>query len=183
MGRRKIIRRLSRFHFTKLSFLFCYKYEPIRSNPCCFSRSIRPEVPCKKGVLKNFLRPETLLNKRLQHSSFPVNFAKILVNLYLQKTSGSFYISLLHLTEHVKDITKSLFLKSEWSFVWIFYAFFILYKNYFIRTIKITFHLETHCLKPLFERLSSLFLTAILQIKSSCLLKVHPNKLWLLLSQ
>ena len=73
-------------------------------------------------------------------------------------------------------------MKNEWSFVWIFYAFFILYKNCFIKTIKITFHLETHCLKPLFERLSSLFLTAILQIKSSCLLKVQPNKLWLLVT-
>ena len=38
-------------------------------------------------------------------------------HLYLQKTSGSLYISLLHLTEHVKDITISLFLTTflDWS--------------------------------------------------------------------
>ena len=36
------------------------------------TRSIRPEVFCKKG----FCRPATLLNKRLWHRCFPVNFAK-----------------------------------------------------------------------------------------------------------
>ena len=58
-------------------------------------RSSRPEVFCKKGVLKNFtkctgkhlcqsfffnkvagLRPATLLKMRLWHRCFPVNFAK-----------------------------------------------------------------------------------------------------------
>ena len=57
----------------------------------------RPEVFCKKGVLRNFakfvgkhlcqnlffnkvagLRPATLLKKRFWHRSFPVNFAKYL---------------------------------------------------------------------------------------------------------
>ena len=61
------------------------------------SRSSRPEVFCKKGVLKNFakftgkhlcqnlffnkvagLRPATLLKNRLWHRYFPVNFAKSL---------------------------------------------------------------------------------------------------------
>ena len=60
-------------------------------------RSSRPEVFCKKGVLKNFakitgkhlchslffnevadLRPATSLKKRLWHRYFPVNFAKFL---------------------------------------------------------------------------------------------------------
>ena len=61
-------------------------------------RSCRPEMYCKKGVLRNFtkfigkhqcqslffnkvavLRPEaTLLKKRLQHWCFPVNFTKFL---------------------------------------------------------------------------------------------------------
>ena len=60
-------------------------------------RSSRPEVFCKKGVLKNFtkftgkhlcqslffnkvagLRPATLLKKRLWHRCFPVNFVKFL---------------------------------------------------------------------------------------------------------
>ena len=58
------------------------------------SRSSRPEVFCKKGVLRNIakftgkhlcqslffnkvagLRPATLLKKRLWHRCFPVNFA------------------------------------------------------------------------------------------------------------
>ena len=60
-------------------------------------RSSRPEVFCKKGVLRNFakftgkhlcqslffnkvagLRSATLLKKRLWHRCFPVNFAKFL---------------------------------------------------------------------------------------------------------
>ena len=60
-------------------------------------RSSRPEVFCKKGVLRNFakltekhvcqslffnkvagLTPATLLKMRLWHSGFPVNFAKFL---------------------------------------------------------------------------------------------------------
>ena len=59
-------------------------------------RSSRPEVFCKKYVLKNFAKftakhlcqslffskvagkPATLLKKRLWHSCFPVNFGKFL---------------------------------------------------------------------------------------------------------
>ena len=60
-------------------------------------RSSRPEVLCKKGVLRNFtkftgkhlcqslffskvagLRPATLFKKRLWHRCFPVNFPKFL---------------------------------------------------------------------------------------------------------
>ena len=59
-------------------------------------RSSRPEVFCKKGVLRNFAkftgkhlfqslffnkvagRPVTLLKKRLWHRCFPVNFTKFL---------------------------------------------------------------------------------------------------------
>ena len=60
-------------------------------------RSSRPEVFCKKGVLRNFtkftgkhlcqspffnkvegLRPSTLLKMRLWHRCFPVNFVKFL---------------------------------------------------------------------------------------------------------
>ena len=56
-----------------------------------FVVSSYPEVPCKKGVLKNFakftgkqlrqglsLRPATLLKKRLWHKCFAVNFVKFL---------------------------------------------------------------------------------------------------------
>ena len=41
-------------------------------------RSSHPEVFCKKGVLKNFLRSATLLKKTLWHRCFPVNVAKFL---------------------------------------------------------------------------------------------------------
>ena len=65
-------------------------------------RSSRPEVFCKKGVLRNFakftgkhlcqslffnkvagLRPATLLKKRLWHRCFPINFAKFLRTPFL----------------------------------------------------------------------------------------------------
>ena len=65
-------------------------------------RSSRPEVFCKKGVLKSFakftekrlcqslffnkvagLRYATLLKKRLWHRCFPVNFAKFLKTPFL----------------------------------------------------------------------------------------------------
>ena len=65
-------------------------------------RSIRPEVFCKKGVLRNFTkftgkhlcardsflmkvqaRPATLLKKSLWHRRFPVNFAKFLRTPFL----------------------------------------------------------------------------------------------------
>ena len=66
-------------------------------NSQCYSiiiRSSRPNVICKKGVLKNFskftgkhlfwslffagLRPATLVKKRLWHRCFPVNFANFI---------------------------------------------------------------------------------------------------------
>ena len=55
------------------------------------SRSSRPEVFCKKDVLRNFAKftgkhpcqsPTTLLKKRLWHTCFPVNFAKFLRTLF-----------------------------------------------------------------------------------------------------
>ena len=70
-------------------------------------RSIRPEVFCKKNVLRNFerftgkhlcqshffnkvagLRAATLLKKRFWHRCFPVTFAKFLRTPFLQNTSG-----------------------------------------------------------------------------------------------
>ena len=69
-------------------------------------RSSRPEVYCKKSVLRNFeksigkhlcqclffnkvacLRPATLLKKKLWHRCFPVNFAKFLRTPFLQSIS------------------------------------------------------------------------------------------------
>ena len=69
------------------------------------TKSSRPEVFCKKGVLKIFtkftekhlgedlffnkgLRPATLLKKRLWHKCFPVNFVKFLRPLFLENTYG-----------------------------------------------------------------------------------------------
>ena len=66
--------------------------------------SSRPEVFCKKGVLRNFtkftgkhlcqslflnkvatLRPSTLSRKRLWHRCFPVNFAKFLRTSFIKE--------------------------------------------------------------------------------------------------
>ena len=74
---------------------------------CGLHRSSRPEVFCKKGILRNFpkfsgkhlcqglffnkvagLRPGTLLKKRLWHRCFAVNFAKFLRIPFLQNTSS-----------------------------------------------------------------------------------------------
>ena len=70
-----------------------------------FDKSSRPEVFCKKGVLKNFakftgkdlcqsvffnkvagFRPAILLKKRLWHWCFPVNFTKFLENTLFYRT-------------------------------------------------------------------------------------------------
>ena len=77
-------------------------------------RSSRPEVFCKKSLLKNFtkftgkhqcqslffnkvacLRPVTVLKKRLWHRCFPVNFAKVLRTSFLQNTSGRLLLIIL----------------------------------------------------------------------------------------
>ena len=68
-------------------------------------RSSRPEVFCKKGVLRNFakftgkhlcqslffnkvagLRPSTLLKKRLWYRCFPFNFFEIFKNPFFYRT-------------------------------------------------------------------------------------------------
>ena len=70
------------------------------------TRTSRPEVFCKKGVLRNVTkftgkhlcqslffnkvadpRPATLFNKRLWHRCFPVNFVKFQRTPFLQNTS------------------------------------------------------------------------------------------------
>ena len=62
---------------------------PRFSNRDLIARSSRPDVFCKRGVLRNFakltrkhvrqsLRPATLLQKSLCHRYFPVNFMKFL---------------------------------------------------------------------------------------------------------
>ena len=79
-----------------------------------FFRSSRPEVLNKKGVARNFtkftgkhlcqsiffnkvanLRPATLLNMRLWHKCFPVNFMKFIRTPFLQNTSGRLLLFLL----------------------------------------------------------------------------------------
>ena len=76
-----------------------------RASPgTAISRSSRPEVICKKGVLRNFakfigkhlcqrllfskvagLRPATLFKKGLWHRCFPVNFKKFLRTPFLKE--------------------------------------------------------------------------------------------------
>ena len=75
-----------------------------------FSRSSRPDVLCKKGVITNFAKfsgkhlcQVSLLTKsfyfwkkRLWHRCFPVNFAKFVKTPFLQNTSGGWLLPFLH---------------------------------------------------------------------------------------
>ena len=79
----------------------------------------------RKGVLRNFARPATLLKKRLWHRHFPVNFAKFLRTPFLQNTSGgcsSFYWTInfslssilfdfadMLILRNIKNLSKSCF--------------------------------------------------------------------------
>ena len=64
-------------------------------------RSSRPEVFCRKGVLRKFAkftgkhRPATLLKKRLWHRFFPVNFAKFLRTPFLTEHLRWLLLSIL----------------------------------------------------------------------------------------
>ena len=77
------------------------------------SRSSRPEVSCKKGVLRNFpkftgkhlsqslffnkvagLKPATLLKKRLWHRCFPMKFVKFFRTPFLQNIFGRLLLEL-----------------------------------------------------------------------------------------
>ena len=75
-----------------------YSFERIGDKAVCHSlvkkpsrclrktRSSRPEVPCKKGVLRNYVKfknPATLLKKRLWHRCFPMNSVKFLRILFI----------------------------------------------------------------------------------------------------
>ena len=94
-------------------------------------RSSRPEVFCKKGVLRNFTkftgkhlcqsfffnRPATLLKKKLWHRCFPVNFVKFLRTPFLQNTSGgcfcyvvrtSFYFETLFSTQPINLVLEEI---------------------------------------------------------------------------
>ena len=86
-----------------------------------------PEVFCKKGVLKNFLkfagkqlcqslffnkvaglRPETLLKKRLWRRYFPVNFEKFLRISFLENTTGDcFHLCLLAIVQSLSTCFTS----------------------------------------------------------------------------
>ena len=88
--------------------------------------SSRPEVYCKKGVLRNFekftgkqlrqnlfnkvagLRPATLLKKRLWHRRFPVNFAEFLRTSFLR--------------EHLRWMLLLLFIVDKSQFMLLFRA-------------------------------------------------------------
>ena len=96
-------------------------------------RSSRPEMFCKKGVLRNFtkltgkilfqslffyklaglrpatfyklagLRPATLLTKRLWHRRFPVNFAKFLRTFFLTEHLRRLLLNEQRHDKHTKD--------------------------------------------------------------------------------
>ena len=87
-----------------------------------FFRSNHRSRSIRKGVLRNFtkftgkhlyqslffnkvagLRPETLLQKRLWHRCFPVNFAKLLRTPFLQNTSGRLLLIFLFM-QHCNKI-------------------------------------------------------------------------------
>ena len=51
-------------------------------------RSSHRSFSVRKGVLRNFVGPATLLKKRLWHTCLPVNFAKFFRTPFLQNTSG-----------------------------------------------------------------------------------------------
>ena len=86
------------------------------------SRSSRPEVPCKRGVLRNFtkvtgkhlcqslsfykvagLSPATLLTKKLWHRCFPVNFMKFLRTPFLTE---HFWWLLLYLRQTAEAVAQ-----------------------------------------------------------------------------
>ena len=77
-------------NYTYFLFSVCYSPLNLSSRDSILvktrtkSKSSRPEVFCKKGVLLNFAkRPETLSKKRLWHRCFPVNFAKLIRTHFL----------------------------------------------------------------------------------------------------
>ena len=63
-----------------------HKGEKIRSYTISF-RSSHQRCSMKKGVLRNFTISQ-ILQKRLWHRCFPVNFVKFLRTAFLQNTSG-----------------------------------------------------------------------------------------------
>ena len=70
-------------------------YFTFKDNLLDIKRSSRPEVFCKKGVLRNFAKfrgkhmcHAILLKKRFWHRCFSVNFAKFLRTPFLQSASG-----------------------------------------------------------------------------------------------
>ena len=65
-------------------------------------RSSHQRCSVVKGSLRNFvkfteLRPATLLQKRLWHMCFAVNFAKFLVTPFLQNTSGRLLLNIIRI--------------------------------------------------------------------------------------
>ena len=131
---------------TQLCFLLCFINYLTQIAPFFFFfRSSRPEVFCKKGVLKNFAkfivkhlchslsfdkvagpRPATLRKKRLWHRCF------LTEHLFLQNTSGGCFsfFKCLFVTSHTLHFTlftsTSSFFRSYFSvFNFVVFKFFI----------------------------------------------------------
>ena len=86
--RKSLMGDLLRIHW-RLSAILKTSNKSVWSYFLWYIRSSRPEVFCKKGVLRNFAKstgkhlyqnfwPATLLKARLWHRCFPVNFTKFL---------------------------------------------------------------------------------------------------------
>ena len=98
-------------------------------------RSSRPEVFCKKVVLRNFakftgihlcqsrffnkvagLTPAALLKRRLWHSCFSVNFLKVLRTPFLWNTSSSCFCYIFRESGEIFNVSpQSPFLHEKWE--------------------------------------------------------------------
>ena len=83
-------------------------------------RRSRPEVFCKKGILRSFtkftgkhLKPATLLKKRLWHRCFPVNSVKFLRTPFYKEHLWWLLLFIHFLFLRCKNIND--FLTSSWS--------------------------------------------------------------------
>ena len=117
---------LTHSFFTTLLHPMTQSYITKQTNRSLLHRSSRPEVFCKKGVLRNFakfagkhlcqslffnkvagLKPATLLKKRFWRRCFPVNFAKFLRTPFFTEQLRWLLLTLSELKEPSFKLQKS----------------------------------------------------------------------------
>ena len=121
-------------------------------------RSSRPEVFCRKVVLRNFskitgkdlcqdfffnkvaaLRPATLLKKRLWHRCFPVNYEKFLRTHFLQNTIGGCFLLLIYINYSIVNFTS----KTIWGYMLLMISIHLFLSSYWIYlNSHVLFYLE-----------------------------------------